>query len=88
MKSECIRNAVKLWTSEPKVGRTSLQQTLDFKEAVEECLRRGHETVQIATCINFGRYKSDQKDQMYDKISSYVNYLRTSWNKKNNSRQN
>ena len=84
MKSECIRNAVKLWTSEPKVGRTTLQQTLDFKEAVEECLRRDHETVQIATCINFGRYKSDQKDQMYDKISSYVNYLRTSWNKKNN----
>jgi hypothetical protein len=72
----------------PKVGSTVLKQTLDFKEAVEECLRRGHETVQIATCINFGRYKSDQKDQMYDKISSYVNYLRTSWNKKNNSRQN
>ncbi len=65
----------------PKVGSTVLKQTLDFKEAVEECLRRGHETVQIATCINFGRYKSDQNDQMYDKISSFVNKHRAAWNK-------
>ena len=63
----------------PKVGSTVLKQTLDFKEAVEECLRRGHETVQIATCINFGRYKSDQKDQMYDKISAFVNKHRAAW---------
>ena len=83
MKSECFQNAVKLWTSEPKVGRTSLKQTLDFKEAYEECLRRGHETIQIALCINFGRYKSDQKDQTYDKITSFVNNHRASWKKKN-----
>jgi hypothetical protein len=81
MKSECIRNAVKLWTSEPEVGKTFLKQTPDFKEAVEECLRRGHETVQIALCINFGRYKSDQKDRMYDKTSSFVNKHRAAWNK-------
>ena len=83
MKSECIRNAVKLWTSEPKVGRTYLQQTLDFKEAVEECLRRGHEAIQIAACINFGRYKSDQKDPIYDKIVTLVNRYRTALKKNN-----
>jgi hypothetical protein len=67
----------------PEVGRTFLKQTLDFKEAVEECLRRGHETVQIATCINFGRYNSDQKDENYDKITSVVNRHRAAWKKNN-----
>ena len=67
----------------PKVGNTVLKQTLDFKEAVEECLRRGHETVQIATCINFGRYKSDQKDPIYDKIVTLVSRYRAALKKNN-----
>jgi hypothetical protein len=67
----------------PKVGSTVLKQTLDFKEAAKECLTRGCETIQIALCINFGRYNSDQKDLMYEKIYKVVNSYRAALKKNN-----
>jgi len=67
----------------PEVGKTFLKQTLDFKEAAEECLTKGCEAIQIAACINYGRYNSDQKDLMYDTIVSVVNRYRTALKKNN-----
>ena len=48
-------------------------------------MSRGCETIQIqiAECINYGRYNSDQKDLMYDKIVNIVNRYRTALKKNN-----
>ena len=67
----------------PEVGKTFLKQTLDFKEAAEECLTRGCEAIQIAACINYGRYNSDQKDLMYEKILNVVSRYRRALKKNN-----
>jgi hypothetical protein len=67
----------------PEVGSTVLKQTLDFKEAAEECLTKGCEAIQIAACINYGRYNSDQKDPIYDKILNVVSRYRRALKKNN-----
>jgi len=59
----------------PEVGKTTLKQTPEFKQAVISCLTKGYATKAIASAIhdkaiNDGRYPGDSMGvgMNYDKI--------------------
>ena len=75
--SACIQNAAKLWTSVLEAGKTSIQQTPQFREAVKTCLTKGYTQVAIASAIHKiaiddGRYSSESMGMIYEKIYTCV----------------
>ncbi len=88
--SACIQDAAKLWNSVLEVGKTTLKQTPQFREAVKTCLTEGYAPLAIATAIHKtaiddGHYSSECMGVglNYDKIQSAVtNCKRPLHNKK------
>ena len=77
--SACIQNAAELWTSVLEAGKTSIQQTPQFREAVKTCLTKGYTQVAIASAIHKiaiddGRYSSESMGvgMIYEKIYTCV----------------
>ena len=77
--SACIQNAAELWTSVLEAGKTSIQQTPQFREAVKTCLTKGYTPVAIASAIHKiaiddGRYSSESMGvgMIYEKIYTCV----------------